>query len=76
MLEREMELADQLHQARIEAAQKAATRPLYRGGACLYCGESLAPDLRFCPPEEPGLPGCRDDYEAEQQAKARNGHLA
>jgi len=72
ILEREMELAEQLHQARIAEARLAAARPP-ANGRCLYCGDPVAPDRHFCPPEAPDLPGCRDDYEAEQAARRRNG---
>lgn len=76
MLEREMDLAEQVNQARIAEVRDQARRAPQPDGLCRYCRDVVDPGLLFCPPEEPGLPGCRDDYEAEQQAKARNGHLA
>ncbi|WP_299310590.1 hypothetical protein [uncultured Halomonas sp.] len=72
LLEREMELEEELRQRRIAEARQAAALPA-PSGRCLYCSDPVAPGLHFCPVEEPGLPGCRDDYEMEQAAKRRNG---
>lgn len=36
-------------------------------GECHFCGEEVAEPLRFCDSF------CRDDYDAEQRAKARIG---
>lgn len=72
LLEREMELEEELRQRRIEEARQAASQPP-PSGFCLYCGDPVGEDRHFCPPEEEGLPGCRDDYEVWQAAKRRNG---
>lgn len=71
ILDREMELAQQVLDSQIaETASRARKRPT---GRCLYCNEVIDKELSFCPPEVPGLPGCRDDYEAEEAALRRNG---
>ena len=36
-------------------------------GACYWCGDDVAHDLRFCGS------GCRDDFDRERAALARNG---
>ncbi len=36
-------------------------------GECHFCGEEVAAPLTFCDSN------CRDDYDAEQRAKARRG---
>ena len=36
-------------------------------GFCHYCGEATAPGHLFCDKD------CRDDYEAQQAARKRNG---
>lgn len=71
-LDREMELAQQLVDSEV-AKVSAKANVQNPKGRCLYCHEVLDPDLSFCPPEAPGLPGCRDDYEAEMAASRRNG---
>lgn len=43
-------------------------KPVKATGACLFCGEPLPGDQRFCDAE------CRDGWQAEQAARARNGH--
>lgn len=72
LLEREMALEEEMRQRRIDEARKQATRAR-ANGRCLYCGDPVGPVLHFCPPEAPGEPGCRDDYEREQAALRRNG---
>lgn len=38
-------------------------------GECLYCNSALPHGLRWCDS------GCKNDWEVEQEAKARNGVL-
>ena len=48
-------------------AAKAGDRELFPVGSCYYCDCPVANGLIFCDAL------CRDDYAAEQVAKARNG---
>jgi len=38
-------------------------------GACHWCSEIIQPDRNFCDP------GCRDDWQADQARKHRNGRV-
>ena len=49
-------------------AAKARDRELFPVGSCYYCDCTVETDLIFCDSI------CRDDYAAEQAAKARNGY--
>ncbi len=47
-------------------------------GRCHWCDEKLPEeleDLVFCPPPEPGVPGCRDDWQAHQDRVKRAGGI-
>jgi hypothetical protein len=41
-------------------------------GFCRWCEEPIPAGLTFCP-SEPGLDGCRDDWQRHMDAKRRAG---
>lgn len=49
----------------LNIAKMRSTKPAPAIGRCLFCGAALAGELRFCDVD------CRDDFEREQQRKAR-----
>ena len=56
------------HEAALLAAARAHRKPgLIPVLCCHFCSSELAPGHLFCDAY------CRDDYEAEQRAKDRNG---
>jgi len=67
-------MADELDRAsdyeeleRLSAFNKVSKRPLKEAeatGYCLYCGEGLSNNLRWCNAE------CRDDWEVERQRRS------
>lgn len=67
-------MADELDRAsgyeeleRLSAFNKISKRPMKEAeatGCCLYCGEALPGDLRWCDAE------CRDDWELERQRRS------
>lgn len=46
---------------------KRRVMPLPPVGACYWCGDDVVHDLRFC------CIACRDDFDRERAARARNG---
>jgi hypothetical protein len=51
-------------QQAIKQSRAGAMRPL---GACYWCGDAAPPAGLFCGPD------CRDDWQRERDARARNG---
>ena len=60
---RDAALSDQQHRAR--------RMQLVPCGRCMYCDEGVPPGALFCRPDAGG--SCRDDFEALEAAKRRNG---
>ena len=64
-----VDIADQaslVEQSLLEAAlhnSRQNTETIKPTGYCLYCGDSVEGDLRWCSVE------CRDDYERDQKLK-------
>lgn len=61
MNESDFELAQKITDMQMEKSIEAArnSQPEAKAtGECLFCGEDVKPDVRWCSPE------CRDDWEA------------